>query len=69
MSHSRKYATLSILILFSICIYFYALITSEIKNDQHCLPNDKWIYIVQAMGFVDTIITVIVPFMIVLIVM
>lgn len=61
----KKYASVLFLTVFAFSIYSFSLITSGLehqKDTYSCVTKEKWFNLVKLMAFIDTILTMIIPF-------
>ena len=74
LSRKKKlgnYAIASTLLLFALTFYSFAIFTSEIKTNaqgQTCQPHDEWFNFVKTIGIIDSFITIMIPFFLVLLI-
>lgn len=70
LKRTKKLMIIAALVTVSLILYSYVFFTTELKhnedNQQMCVPKETWIFLVQSMSIVDSVLTFIVPFVIVL---
>jgi hypothetical protein len=64
----RNQLTLFILVSFALIFYSFAIFTTNNSDSNRCQPIDEWFNFVKIMSLIDSIITIILPFLLVLII-
>ena len=60
--------TLFILVAFALLFYSFAIFTTNNSDSHRCQPIEDWFNFVKIMSLIDSIITIILPFLLVLII-
>lgn len=69
-SHRRNKCIISGLLILSLVLYSFSLVTSGLESDHDksiysCVTKKDWFELVKLMAFIDTIFTMIIPFLII----
>lgn len=64
----RNQLTLFILVMFALLFYSFAIFTTNNSDSNRCQPIEDWFNFVKIMSLIDSIITIVLPFLLVLII-